>query len=25
LKYDPKYERAKQNLAKIAMSIPVTL
>jgi TolB-like protein len=25
LKYDPNYERAKQNLAKIAMSIPVTL
>lgn len=25
LKYDPNYERAKKNLAKIAMSIPVTL
>lgn len=25
LKYDPDYERAKANLAKIAMSIPVTL
>ncbi len=25
LKFDPNYERAKKNLAKIAMSIPVTL